>query len=56
MIFDVNRESLVLGIEARAFGNGPTHQNAIQLQSKIVVQAAGRMLLDKIQPTGSFSS
>ena len=46
MIFDFDREALVRGIKGWAFRHGPGFQDAVQLEAKIVVQAACRVLLD----------
>src|SRR5262249_26775491 len=43
---DVHRQALVLGIEARALGDGPALQDALQLQAEIVVEPGGRVLLN----------
>jgi hypothetical protein len=49
MILDMHRETLVVGIEARAFRNRPAQQNAVELEAKVVVQVAGGVLLDDEQ-------
>ena len=42
MIFDVHREALDGGIEARSFGHGPREQNAVELEAEIVMEAVAR--------------
>src|SRR6516165_1764646 len=39
MVFDLHCETLVAGIEARAFGDGPAFENPIPSKPKIVVEA-----------------
>src|SRR6185312_1193725 len=46
MVFDVHRQPLVVRVEARTFGHRPAQQHTVQLEPEVVVQMAGRMLLD----------
>src|SRR5262252_7692145 len=46
MILHLHGEALVGGIEARPLGHGPALEGALQLQAEIVVETAGRVLLD----------
>ena len=46
MILDVECGSLDVGVEARSLGHSPADQYAIDLQPKIVVEAAGAVPLD----------
>ncbi len=46
VIFDVHREPLVVGIEARSFRHRPTEQHAVELEPEVVVKAPRRVLLD----------
>jgi hypothetical protein len=46
MIFHLNGQALVGGIEGGSLGNGPGFQDAADLQPEIVVQAGGGVLLD----------
>jgi hypothetical protein len=48
MIFDVNRKALVCRVEARALGDRPALECAVQLQAEIVMQPARGVLLDQI--------
>ena len=45
MIFDVNGEPLVGGVEARALGDRPACKHAIELEAEVVVEIAGGVLL-----------
>src|SRR5258708_26973488 len=46
MVFDVDREPLVLRIETRALGYRPAQQHAAELEPEVVMQAARSVLLD----------
>ena len=46
MIFDVDGEALVVGIERRALGDSPGFQGAVDGEAEIVVEAGSGMLLD----------
>ncbi len=48
MIFDVDREPLVVRYEAWAAGDGPAQHHAAELQPKIVVQPCCGVLLDDV--------
>src|SRR5207249_498259 len=41
-----HRQALVLGVEARALGDRPALEHALHLETEVVVQARGRVLLD----------
>jgi len=45
MVLGPHREPLVIGAEARPLGHGPAFENAVQFQTKIIVQATGSVLL-----------
>lgn len=45
VVLDVDRHALFLRIEARPLGHRPAHQDAVQLQAKVVVQPGGPVLL-----------
>src|SRR5690348_5055589 len=45
MIFDVHREAFRLRIERRPLRDGPRHEHTFVLESQVVVQMAGEMLL-----------
>src|SRR5512147_2224967 len=46
VILDLSRESLHRGIAAWALGDGPALHRSIELQTKIVMEMRGAMLLD----------
>ena len=46
VILDVHREPLVRRVEARSLRDGPTQQDAVQLESEVVVKVRGSVLLD----------
>jgi hypothetical protein len=46
VILDVDREALVLRIEARATGDGPTLHHTVEFEAEIVMQARRFVLLD----------
>lgn len=46
MIFGLDGETLIVGIQRRAFGDSPGLQGAVHGKTKIVVEAACGMLLD----------
>ncbi len=48
VVFDMNRQPLLAGDEARPLRHRPALQDAIELKAEIVVEAARRMLLDDI--------
>jgi hypothetical protein len=48
----VDGEAFVLGIEARPSRYGPTFEDAIQFQTKIIVQAGGGVFLDNVGEAG----
>ena len=57
MIFDVDRKALVRWIEARALGDRPALERAVQLQAEIVVQPPCSVLLDQVgMARGSLGS
>ena len=47
MVFDLDREPLVVGIEGRALGDGPGFEDAVQFESQVVMQMRCRMLLNR---------
>ena len=49
VVFNLNGQSLLRGIETRSLRDGPTFQGPIQLQAKVIVQTTCRMLLYHIQ-------
>ena len=49
MILRPHRQPLVGGIEARAFGDRPAQQDAVQLQPEVVMKARGVVLLDEVR-------
>src|SRR5215472_111584 len=51
MIFGLHGEQLHARIEARTFGDGPAEKNAVQPESKVVVETRGGVLLDEIERT-----
>ena len=48
----MDRETLVLGIEAGPPGHRPTFQDPIQLQPKIIVQTGRRVFLNEVGKGG----
>ncbi len=50
MVFDVDGKSLLGWVEAGSLGDGPTLEHAVQLQTEIVVQSPGLMLLHDESP------
>src|SRR5690606_19492167 len=50
MVLDVHRQPLHAGIEAGTFRHGPALEHPVDLQSEIVVQVAGGVLLDAEHP------
>src|SRR5690349_534866 len=46
MVFDMNREAFVAGIQTRALRHRPALEGAIELQTKVVVQATRLVHLD----------
>ena len=50
MVLDVPGEALVRRVEAGPFRHGPAHQDAAELQAKVVVKAAGCVFLDDVEP------
>jgi len=46
MVLNVHRQPLRGGVKRRPFGDGPAFQNAIEFQTKVVVQMRRGMLLD----------
>ena len=55
MVFNRNREPLHLGVERRSLGHGPGLEHTIELETKVIVQASRRVLLnDKEQRTASL--
>ncbi len=52
MILDLHGEALVIGIERRALGNGPGFEDAIHLETEVVVQPRGAVALDHEAMTG----
>src|SRR6516162_1940014 len=51
MILDMDGEAFVLGIEAGSPCHGPTLEDAIHLQTKIIVQPGGGLFLDEVGKT-----
>jgi len=49
MVFHLNGEALLRGIETRTLGHGPAFQGSILLQTKVIVQTTRRMLLNHVQ-------
>ena len=45
MILDLDRHALVAGVERRTLGNGPGFQHPVELEAKVVMQPARRVLL-----------
>src|SRR5204863_167771 len=46
VIFDVHRQPLGLRIERGSLRHGPRHQDAVVLETEVVVEMTGEMLLD----------
>src|SRR6185436_20323454 len=46
MVFDMNRQAFVAGIQTRALRHRPALEGAIELQTKVVMQAARLVHLD----------
>src|SRR5205823_14408669 len=46
MVFDMDREPLVLRIQARALGYRPAQQDAVELEPEVIMQATCGVLLD----------
>src|SRR5262249_8851777 len=46
MVLDLYGEALLRGVEARALGDRPREQDAVELEAEVVVQARGGVLLD----------
>src|SRR6266851_7977353 len=46
VVLDVHRQTLVGRVETGTFGYGPAQQHAVELETKIVVEMAGGVLLD----------
>ena len=47
MILDHHGETFFTVVEGRAFGDGPGLEDAVQLQTEVIMQTAGVMLLDE---------
>ena len=47
MVFDLDREPLVVGIEGRALGDGPGFEDAVEFEPQVVMQVRCRMLLNR---------
>jgi hypothetical protein len=52
MVFDVHRQRLDGRIEMRPLRHRPTLEDAIQLETEVVMQPPGRMLLHNELPAG----
>ena len=52
MIFGVNGQVIVLGIEGQSFGQRPRYQDAVALKTKVPVQGSGVVLLNDEGPLG----
>src|SRR5260221_8782125 len=50
MVLDMDGKALLAGIEARALGNRPALEDAVELEAEIVMQPRRRMLLDDKAP------
>src|SRR5262249_23717587 len=48
VILDVDGKPLVAGDEARPSGYGPAHHHAVELQTEVVMQARGVVLLNDV--------
>jgi hypothetical protein len=46
MVFDMHGQPLHRRIEARPLGHGPTFEDAFEFQAEIIMEMAGRMLLN----------
>jgi len=46
VIFDLDGEALVVGIDRRTLGDGPRFEYAIELKTEIIVKASGRVFLN----------
>ncbi len=51
VVFHMHRQTLVCRIQAGAFWNRPTFQRPGEFQAEVIVQVAGRMLLNNKLPT-----
>ena len=45
MIFDLDRQALDRGVEARPLGDCPAQKNSAELETKVVMEPAGAMFL-----------
>jgi hypothetical protein len=54
MVFDMDREAFVGGVEAWPLCDRPALQHAIHFKAKIIVEAGGRVFLDQIAMAGSL--
>ena len=56
MVFDLDREPLVMRIERRAFGDGPGFEDAIEFKPQVIMKVRCRMFLnDEAEPVCSLS-
>ena len=46
MVFDLDREALVVGVEGRALGDGPGFEDPVKFEPQVVMQVRCRMLLN----------
>jgi hypothetical protein len=46
MVLDLDGQALVFGIEARSLRHGPALEHSVELEAKVVVQAARRVALN----------
>jgi hypothetical protein len=46
MVFDLDREPLVMRIEGRVLGDGPGFEDAVEFEPQVVMQMRCRMLLN----------
>jgi hypothetical protein len=52
VIFDVNGQALVRGIEAGSLGDRPAFEGAVHLKTEVVMKPSCRVLLDKVRISG----
>jgi hypothetical protein len=55
MVLDLDGQALVFGIEARSLRHGPALEHSVELEAKVVVQAARRVALNG-EPCGACLS
>ena len=52
VVLDMDREALLLGIEARPIGHRPRHQHAVALEAEIEMHPRRVVFLDQVAVTG----